>query len=138
MSVTVAVRDQLVTLMKGLDREHKMKNSCGAHCEHHKKNETQAPPPAGADVIYTCPMHPEIRQEGPGNCPICGMALEPETITGEEGENPELADMRKRFWIGLVLTLPVFVLEMGVHLLSCIIISVAHFPTGSSLFWLRP
>ena len=66
-------------------------------------------------AIYTCPMHPEIRQEGPGNCPICGMALEPETITGEEGENPELTDFRRRFWIGLILTLPVLVLEMGAH-----------------------
>lgn len=69
----------------------------------------------GADAIYTCPMHPEIRQQGPGDCPICGMALEAEAITGEEGENPELTDMRKRFWIGLILTLPVFILEMGAH-----------------------
>lgn len=69
----------------------------------------------GADAIYICPMHPEIRQQGPGDCPICGMALEVEAITGEEGENPELADMRKRFWIGLILTLPVFILEMGAH-----------------------
>ncbi|HRQ04844.1 MAG TPA: copper-translocating P-type ATPase [Nitrosomonas halophila] len=69
----------------------------------------------GADAIYTCPMHPEIRQQGPGDCPICGMALEVEAITGEEGENPELTDMRKRFWIGLILTLPVFILEMGAH-----------------------
>lgn len=86
-------------------------------CCHHggdKKKDQQTPPP-GANVIYTCPMHPEIRQEGPGNCPICGMALEPETITGEEGENPELTDFRRRFWIGLVLTLPVFLLEMGAH-----------------------
>lgn len=67
------------------------------------------------DVTYTCPMHPEIQQKGPGNCPICGMALEPETITGKEGENPELTDMRKRFWFGIVLTLPVFTLEMGSH-----------------------
>ncbi|MEC6998927.1 MAG: heavy metal-binding domain-containing protein, partial [Pseudomonadota bacterium] len=66
-------------------------------------------------AIYTCPMHPEVRQEGPGNCPICGMALEPETITGEEGENPELTDFRRRFWIGLILTLPVFLMEMGAH-----------------------
>jgi Cu+-exporting ATPase len=63
-------------------------------------------------------MHPEIRQDGPGNCPICGMALEPETITGEEGENPELTDFRRRFWIGLVLTLPVLVLEMGAHVFN--------------------
>jgi Cu+-exporting ATPase len=70
--------------------------------------------PEGA--IYTCPMHPEIRQQGPGNCPICGMALEPETITGDEGENPELTDFRRRFWVGLTLSIPLIVLEMGAHL----------------------
>lgn len=92
----------------------------GHSCCHHGGHETKdrpAPPP-GANVIYTCPMHPEIRQDGPGNCPICGMALEPETITGEEGENPELTDFRRRFWIGLVLTLPVLVLEMGAHVFN--------------------
>lgn len=57
--------------------------------------------PSGA--IYTCPMHPEIRQIGPGSCPICGMALEPVTITAESGPNPELIDMTRRFWIGLAL-----------------------------------
>lgn len=86
--------------------------------EHHKHAEKTArvSQSTDADVIYTCPMHPEIRQNGPGNCPICGMALGLETITGEEGENPELIDMRKRFWIGLALTLPVFALEMGSHI----------------------
>ena len=67
-------------------------------------------------AIYTCPMHPEIRQIGPGSCPICGMALEPETITADSGPNPELADMSRRFWIGVGLAIPVFVLEMGNHL----------------------
>src|SRR5918993_419805 len=63
-------------------------------------------PPPKPGVIYTCPMHPEIRQEGPGNCPICGMALEPVTA-GVEGEpNPELVDMTRRFWIGAALTAP--------------------------------
>jgi Cu+-exporting ATPase len=66
-------------------------------------------------TIYTCPMHPEIRQVGPGSCPICGMALEPEIATADTGPNPELIDMTRRFWIGLVLSLPVIVLEMGVH-----------------------
>lgn len=61
-------------------------------------------------------MHPEIRQVGPGSCPICGMALEPELVTLDSGPNPELADMSRRFWIGLALTLPVFLLEMGGHL----------------------
>lgn len=72
--------------------------------------------PADPGAIYTCPMHPEIRQVGPGSCPICGMALEPEVATADSGPNPELADMTRRFWIGLVLTVPVFVLEMGAHL----------------------
>jgi Cu+-exporting ATPase len=72
-----------------------------------------APVPEG--TIYTCPMHPQIRQEGPGSCPICGMALEPLTVTAEAPPNHELADMTRRFWIGLALTLPIFVLEMGSH-----------------------
>jgi Cu+-exporting ATPase len=74
------------------------------------------PVPAGA--IYTCPMHPQIRQVGPGACPICGMALEPETATAETGPNPELADMTRRFWIGLALSVPVVVLEMGAHIVG--------------------
>jgi P-type Cu+ transporter len=61
-------------------------------------------------------MHPQIRQIGPGNCPICGMTLEPVTATAEVGENHELTDLTRRFWIGLLLTLPVFVLEMGGHI----------------------
>ena len=69
-------------------------------------------------TIYTCPMHPEVRQVGPGSCPICGMALEPELATADTGPNPELADMSRRFWIGLVLTLPVFALEMGAHIVG--------------------
>ncbi|NEU15113.1 heavy metal translocating P-type ATPase, partial [Methylobacterium sp. BTF04] len=71
------------------------------------------PVPAGA--IYTCPMHPQIRQAGPGACPICGMALEPATVSVDDGPNEELVDMTRRFWVALVLTLPVFVMEMGGH-----------------------
>ena len=70
--------------------------------------------PAGA--VYTCPMHPEVRQVGPGSCPICGMVLEPEQVSLDQARDPELIDMTRRFWIALVLTLPVFVLEMGGHL----------------------
>ena len=77
---------------------------------------TVAPEPAMAGVIYTCPMHPQIRQAGPGNCPICGMALEPVTAAVETGPNPELIDMSRRFWIALALTAPVFVLEMAGHI----------------------
>ena len=72
--------------------------------------------PIKAGAIYTCPMHPQIRLAGPGNCPICGMTLEPVKATGAIGENHELADMTRRFWFGLALALPVFALEMGSHI----------------------
>jgi P-type Cu+ transporter len=78
--------------------------------------QTLAPKPAAVGVIYTCPMHPQIRRNAPGNCPICGMTLEPLTATAQTGPSPELIDMSRRFWIALVLTLPVFVLEMGSHI----------------------
>ena len=76
--------------------------------------------PEGIDdgTIYTCPMHPEIRQVGPGSCPICGMALEPDVVSLDAPPNPELADMTRRFWIGLALSLPPVVLEMGGHLVG--------------------
>ncbi len=87
---------------------------------HHHDHEHMAalPPPTITDepVIYTCPMHPQIRQPGPGNCPICGMTLEPELVTADTGPSAELIDMQRRFWIGLVLSLPVLALEMGGHL----------------------
>jgi len=76
-----------------------------------------APPPvATPGAIYTCPMHPEIRQAGPGNCPKCGMALEPVAPSADDQSNPELLDMARRFWIGLALTVPVFGLAMAEHL----------------------
>jgi len=74
--------------------------------------------PVPEGTVYVCPMHPEIRRPEPGNCPICGMALEPDIVVGEAAENPELADMTRRFWIGAALTIPVVVLEMGGHFLG--------------------
>ena len=79
---------------------------------------TDAATDADPSAEYTCPMHPEIRQIGPGSCPICGMALEPVMVTAEQGPNHELEDMKRRFWIGLALTVPVFILEMGSHVLG--------------------
>ncbi len=80
----------------------------------------QSVEPVPTGTIYTCPMHPEIRKTGPGSCPICGMELEPELVSATTGpgseSSPELADMTRRFGIGLVLTLPVFALEMAGHL----------------------
>ena len=83
-----------------------------------KPAEAAPPAPAKPGAIYTCPMHPEIRQVGPGSCPICGMALEPAEISLDQGPNEELLDMTRRFWIGLVIALPVVALEMGSHLID--------------------
>lgn len=101
-------------------------DTCRAKFEHDPKAfvaddvgpEAKAAPAPSDAVMYTCPMHPQIRQPGPGNCPICGMALEPETVTTETGPSPELVDMTRRFWVGLALALPVVVLEMGGHLVD--------------------
>lgn len=101
---------------------------CSAKCKHkfdaepeHYRSDASAPTsqkaaPVPKGAIYTCPMHPQIRQPGPGNCPICGMALEPEMPSLDTGPSEEYLDMRRRFWIGLALALPVFILEMGGHL----------------------
>lgn len=83
------------------------------HCSHeHLPTSDQAAKPG---TIYTCPMHPEIRQEKPGACPICGMALEPELtrVSAEEETNPELMDMTRRFWVSLVLSVPLLIISMG-------------------------
>lgn len=76
------------------------------------------PAPSASDAIFTCPMHPEVRQVGPGSCPICGMALEPAEVSLDDGPNHELIDMSRRMWVGLFLSLPVVALEMGGHLTS--------------------
>ncbi len=85
-------------------------------CHHHSSGpKVELSAEQAASATYVCPMHPEIRQIGPGSCPICGMALEPEMVSLSEEENPELVDFTRRFWIGLIFTLPVFFLEMGSH-----------------------
>ena len=96
--------------------------------EHHHDGHDHTPqasvhvagPKPDEQTIYTCPMHPQIRQPGPGNCPICGMALEPVMPTAEEGENAELTDFRRRFWWTLPLTVIVTVLAMAGHLLTAL------------------
>lgn len=87
-----------------------------SHHAHAAAQKTPALKGGQSQVEYTCPMHPQVRQMGPGSCPICGMPLEPVLASAEQGESPELRDMTRRFWIGTALTLPVFALEMGVHL----------------------
>ena len=78
-------------------------------------NKGEGPEEGDSDAWYTCPMHPEVRQKGPGTCPKCGMALEPEMPSLDEGEDPELVDFRRRFWVSLPFTLAVFVLAMFGH-----------------------
>ncbi len=89
-----------------------------AHGHAHHAGAAPSPKPAPPGAIYTCPMHPEIRQDHPGSCPICGMALEPETPTEATGPSEELVDMTRRFWIALALSIPVFALAMGGHLVD--------------------
>ncbi len=94
---------------------------CSARCQEKFEAEPESwlkgrptPEPMPPDTVYTCPMHPDIEQIGPGDCPICGMALEPKGVpTGDEGPNPELVDFRRRFWVGAALTIPVLILAMG-------------------------
>ena len=93
-----------------------------AHCHHHSHEgqdhgaQRIDPQEVATGTIWTCPMHPEIRRDGPGQCPICGMALEPLEPTLEEGPNPELIDMSRRFWISAFLSLPLAVLTFGAEL----------------------
>jgi Cu+-exporting ATPase len=101
---------------------------CSTHCLHRFRENpesflnkapqqpigiTRRPKPVARDQKYTCPMHPEIVRDGPGSCPICGMALEPVTVSLDQEENPELIDMMRRFWIAVLLTIPVFALGMS-------------------------
>lgn len=97
--------------------------SCCGHGDHHHAHAHAHNEAVSPGAIYTCPMDPEVRQVGPGICPKCGMALEPETVSLDDNPDPELIDMTRRLWISLALTLPVFVLDMtahlsGVHLLA--------------------
>lgn len=88
----------------------------------------------GQRVEWTCPMHPDVVQDQPGNCPKCGMALEARTVAGEEEENPELDDMRRRFWVAVALTVPVFVIAMG-HMVPGR--PLERFLSGSTMGWIE-
>lgn len=106
------------------DQNHTHRQDQHEHAHHHHGDHAPgtSTPPAPADgeiskaTIYTCPMHPQIRQNGPGNCPICGMTLEPELPVAADHGSDEYADMSRRFWIGLTISVPVLALEMGGHL----------------------
>jgi Cu+-exporting ATPase len=92
------------------------------------------PEPMPEGTLYTCPMHPEIRQVGPGSCPICGMALEPVSAGEQTGPSAELIDMTRRFWIGAALAVPTVVLEMGAHFPS---LNLHHYVWPQLSVWLQ-
>ncbi|KQV63399.1 haloacid dehalogenase [Nocardioides sp. Root122] len=95
------------------DHDHADHDHVGHHA-HGSQAGGEPPTPGEGEVVeYTCPMHPEIRRPGPGSCPICGMALEPVMVTVDSGPSPELRDMTRRFWFGVVLSIPVVILGMG-------------------------
>jgi Cu+-exporting ATPase len=93
-----------------------------------------ARPAAGNRDVYICPMHPEVRQEGPGSCPECGMALEPERIAAQDEASPELIDMTRRFWVSLVLSVPVFFLAMSEMIPGA---PVQHRLSGPFITWIQ-
>src|SRR5687767_15483322 len=106
--------------------------SSPAH-EHSPESRVAKPAPetsAPAGTIYTCPMHPEIRQVGPGNCPKCGMALEPE-LPSEHVDDSELRSVRRKFWISLALSIPVVIVAMAPHMLG---LTISH-TAASNLRW---
>ena len=106
------------------------------HCHSHAGKQSAAgaePEAVPPGTIWTCPMHPEVRQDHPGACPICGMALEPEIATADAGPSAELVDMTRRFRISLALAIPVLVLEMGGHLLP----ALHHLVPERSSTWIQ-
>ena len=107
------------------------------HDSHEHGGHSSAPAaadvPAGEVAEWTCPMHPEIRRPGPGSCPICGMALEPVMATVDDGPSAELRDMTRRFWVGVALSVPVVLLEMGGHFFPVIREAVGG--EQASIYW---
>lgn len=101
---------------------------------HNKSTPTPQPTTSNKDVIYTCPMHPEVRQVGPGTCPKCGMALEPENIAEHDGADPELKDMTRRFWIAAAFSIPLLFLGMGAHLTTG---GMHEFVMSRTAIWLQ-
>jgi P-type Cu+ transporter len=105
---------------------------CSPSCadQFRKQQEGKPEPKAPVGSQWTCPMHPEIVRDGPGSCPICGMALEPKSVSLEDTENPELTDMRRRFWISVTLTVPILALAMGAMFFP-------HILSGSLRLWIE-
>ena len=126
---------------------------CHAHCLHRfqadpkkylePRPRLETAPSAERSNEYTCPMHPEVVSDRPGTCPKCGMALEPRTPTAEEGPNVELQDMSRRFWVGLLLSVPVFVIAMSemlpgkpLHFIDMTVLNWVHLILATPVvFW---
>lgn len=105
--------------MEKHDHAQHTKTESGGHCCHHEHTPqaVKTEIPVGAEVMYICPMHPQVRQPKPGNCPICGMTLEPEKVSLDAGPSHELADMTRRFWVSALLAAPLALFVMGAHLI---------------------
>ncbi|MFT5540563.1 MAG: Cu+-exporting ATPase [Alphaproteobacteria bacterium] len=92
-------------------------HACHEHASHDTGTQghgvQKTAPVLQAGAIWTCPMHPEVQQDGPGSCPICGMALEPLSVSSDDAPNPELIDMTRRFWVSVVFAVPLLVMAMG-------------------------
>jgi Cu+-exporting ATPase len=116
---------------------------CGAGCrtkfladptKYLEPSEGRSEPTAQKGVIYTCPMHPQIRRTEPGNCPICGMTLEPVGGTADTGPSAELVDMTRRFWVGTALAIPMLILEMGAHFPA---LNLHHYVSPQASVWIQ-
>jgi Cu+-exporting ATPase len=100
---------------------HRFQSDPGANADKTRRPDVETIPVQAEEAVeYTCPMHPEVRQLGPGPCPICGMALEPVTVSAESGPSAELADMTRRFWVAVALSIPILLLEMGAEVVPAI------------------
>jgi len=117
-----------------VDHSNHSCHSAAAHACHSSATHKPAPAAAVEGAIYTCPMHPQIRRTAPGSCPICGMALEPMTVSAENGLNPELLDMTRRFWIGAAFAVPTMILEMGGHFPG---LNLHHYVSPQASVWLQ-
>jgi P-type Cu+ transporter len=126
---TATTKDPVCGMTVSPDTPHRLEHAgrsylfCSAGCRSRFEaqpdrylSSTPSPAPAAGVVEWTCPMHPQIVRDRPGNCPICGMALEPRTVTADEPENPELRDMTRRLRVSAVLSVPLVVIGMG-HLI---------------------
>ena len=114
--------------------KHSEKSDC-CHANIKAVNADQGQKNFSGDKLYTCPMHPEIIRDAPGFCPICGMALEPKTISAENSINRELVDMTRRFWVSVIFSFPLLLLTMGMHIIG--IHSVINFISPHISSWIQ-